>query len=189
MDELNFNEAMALLCSFGLVDLDRSPQQQVGAGRYSIHSCVHSWTEFVLNKEWDESLARLALTCTASEVPHIIEKHWWLLQRRLLQHATQQELFIVDGKVRVDELHCVFSKLGDLYGDQGKLAEAETMYIRALQGCEKAFEPDHVPTLNTVNNLGLLYATQGSWPRRRRCTYERCKALRRHLDQNTHRHS
>lgn len=41
-DKLNFNEAIILLCNFGLVDLDLSPQQQVGPRGYSVHSCVHS---------------------------------------------------------------------------------------------------------------------------------------------------
>ncbi|TVY17528.1 Vegetative incompatibility protein HET-E-1, partial [Lachnellula arida] len=160
-DELNFNEAIALLCAFGLVDPDRPPQQQVGSGGYSIHRCIHLWTVFVLNKDWDESLAHLALTCIASEVPSTDEKHWWLLQRRLLQHATRQALFIVDGKVDVDRLHWAFHYLGNLYSDQGKLAEAEKMYIQALQGTEEALGPDHTSTLDTVNNLGLLYADQG----------------------------
>jgi hypothetical protein len=34
------------------------------------------------------------------------------------------------------------------------------MYQRALQGKEKAYGPDHTSTLDTVNNLGLLYADQ-----------------------------
>ena len=160
-DELNFNEAVALLCSFGLVDADRSLQQQSGSGGYSVHSCVYSWTVFVLNKEWDEGLARLALTCLASEVPSINEKDWWLLQRRLLPHAIRQDLFIMDGKVDIDGLDWAFHNLGDLYADQGKLAEAEKMYIRALQGKEEALGPDHTSTLDTVNNLGNLYADQG----------------------------
>ena len=186
---------------------------------------------FVLNKEWDKGLARLALTCVASEVPSTNEKDWWLLQQRLLQHATRQDLFIADGKVDIDGLDWAFHNLGDLYSDQGKLAEAEKMYIRALQGKEEALGPDHTSTLSTVNNLGLLYADQGklaeaekmyiralqgkeealgpdhtstldtvnnlgilyttkaSWLRRRRCTFGRCKARRRHLDRTTHRHS
>ena len=197
-DELNFNEAVALLCSFGLVDADRSLQQQSGTGGYSVHSCVHSWTVFVLNKEWDKGLARLALACVASEVPSTNQKDWWLLQRRLLQHATRQDLFIVDGKVDIDGLdwafhnlgltftptksswprrrRCIFglwkaseealgpdhtstldtvNNLGNLYTNQGKLAEAEKIYIRALQGKEEALGPDHTSTLDTVNNLGL----------------------------------
>jgi tetratricopeptide (TPR) repeat protein len=35
------------------------------------------------------------------------------------------------------------------------------MYQRALEGYEKALGRDHTSTLNTVNNLGLLYADQG----------------------------
>ena len=34
------------------------------------------------------------------------------------------------------------------------------MYRRALQGKEKAWGPEHTSTLDTVNNLGLLYADQ-----------------------------
>ncbi|KAM3067029.1 hypothetical protein ACMFMG_011810 [Clarireedia jacksonii] len=160
-DELNFNEAISLLCTFGLVDPDRSPQQQVGARGYSVHNCVHSWIVSVLNTEWDKSLARLALTCVASEVPDTNEKYWWLTQRRLLPHATRQAFFIVDAKVDVDGLYWDFYNLGNLYREQGKLAEAEAMYIRALEGSEKALGPDHTSTLSTVNNLGILYREQG----------------------------
>jgi tetratricopeptide (TPR) repeat protein len=35
------------------------------------------------------------------------------------------------------------------------------MYMRALQGKEEALGPNHISTLNTVNNLGNLYADQG----------------------------
>ncbi|KAH8586144.1 hypothetical protein B0O99DRAFT_665869 [Bisporella sp. PMI_857] len=149
--ELNFNKAITLLCTFGLVDPDRSPQQQVGARKYM----------FVLNKEWNKSLARLALTCVASEVLNTNEQYWWLLQRRLLQHATRQAFFIVDAKVNVNGLYWDFHNLGDLYFDQSKLAEAEAMYLRALEGKKKALGPDHTSTLSTVNNLGTLYKSQG----------------------------
>jgi tetratricopeptide (TPR) repeat protein len=35
------------------------------------------------------------------------------------------------------------------------------MYNRALAGKEKALGPEHTSTLDTVNNLGVLYADQG----------------------------
>lgn len=44
---------------------------------------------------------------------------------------------------------------------QVQLFAAEQMYLRALAGTEKALGPDHTSTLDTVNNLGLLYASQG----------------------------
>ena len=53
------------------------------------------------------------------------------------------------------------NNLGNLYADQGKLAEAERMYVRALQGREEALGAKHTSTLDTVNNLGALYADQG----------------------------
>jgi tetratricopeptide (TPR) repeat protein len=51
--------------------------------------------------------------------------------------------------------------VGVLYKDEGKMAEAEAMYVRALQGKEKALGAEHTSTLDTVNNLGVLYADQG----------------------------
>jgi tetratricopeptide (TPR) repeat protein len=53
------------------------------------------------------------------------------------------------------------NSLGNLYIKQGKLAEAEEMYLRALKGYEKALGPEHTSTLLIVNNLGGLYSDQG----------------------------
>ncbi len=50
-------------------------------------------------------------------------------------------------------------------------------YLRALDGYEKAWGPEHTSTLNTVNNLGLLYADQGKLA-------EEEKMYRRALDGN-----
>ena len=55
--------------------------------------------------------------------------------------------------------------LGNLYSNQGKLAEAEAMYQRALEGYEKALGRDHTSTLSTVGNLGVLYMDQGKLAR------------------------
>ncbi|KAL8810966.1 MAG: hypothetical protein Q9223_007633 [Gallowayella weberi] len=41
------------------------------------------------------------------------------------------------------------------------MAEAEQIYMRALKGKEKAWGAEHTSTLDTVNNLGLLYSDQG----------------------------
>jgi tetratricopeptide (TPR) repeat protein len=43
----------------------------------------------------------------------------------------------------------------------GKLVEAEEMYQRALAGQEKTLGLEHLSTLNTVNNLGMLKAQRG----------------------------
>ena len=55
--------------------------------------------------------------------------------------------------------------LGNLYGNQGKLVEAETMYQRALQEDEKALGPGntlhYLPALNTAYKLGRLHSNLG----------------------------
>ncbi|KAF2259110.1 HET-domain-containing protein [Lojkania enalia] len=171
-DELNFNMAVTLLCSFGLVDPHWSHQLQFGSGGYSVHSCVHSWTTFVLNHEWDERLAQVALTCVASEIPMRDVRDSWMLQRRLLQHASRQERLISGGKVDVEGMEWALDMLGVLYADQGKLAEAEAMYSklaeaeamysRALQGYEEALSPQllpsYLPALNTMFAFGDLFS-------------------------------
>jgi len=52
------------------------------------------------------------------------------------------------------------NSLGNLYSDQGKLAEAEQMYVRALAGYEKVSLSHTITALNAVGNLGVLYRDQ-----------------------------
>jgi tetratricopeptide (TPR) repeat protein len=48
-----------------------------------------------------------------------------------------------------------------LYEKLGKLDEAKKMYQRTLQGYEVALGPDHISTLQAVNNLGGIYSKLG----------------------------
>ncbi|KAH7012600.1 uncharacterized protein B0I36DRAFT_378335 [Microdochium trichocladiopsis] len=154
-EELNFSEAMGVLHDYGLVEPTAMFQEPQG---YSIHSCLHSWTIHILNKERDGWLNKLAVESVASQVPSKREADYWLLQKRLLPHAIRSCSTVQESNVPLD---WAFHSLGDLFSDQGKLDEAEKMYLRALDGREKALGPDHTSTLQTVNNLGLLYKNQG----------------------------
>ncbi|KAK4119890.1 FabD/lysophospholipase-like protein [Parathielavia appendiculata] len=63
---------------------------------------------------------------------------------------------MIEYQEAVDAMHM----LGNLYADQGRLREAESMFQRALEGKEKALGRDHTSTLDTINNLGNLYRNQ-----------------------------
>ncbi|KAK5202327.1 hypothetical protein LTR41_011928 [Exophiala xenobiotica] len=52
------------------------------------------------------------------------------------------------------------NNLGVLYANQGKLVEAEKMYIRALAGLEKALGVDHPNILVSMNNLASALRLQ-----------------------------
>src|SRR5882762_8020148 len=137
-DELEFNEAVRVLSDHGLVEVDMSSQELIESRGYSIHGCVHSWTVYVLNQEWDSDLARLALKFVGSHVPKKESAKWWLTQRRLLPHAARCSHAVLNGIGIADGMERELHRLGLLYADQGKLDEAEKMYQRALQGYEKA---------------------------------------------------
>ncbi|OHW93509.1 NB-ARC and TPR domain protein [Colletotrichum incanum] len=162
-DKFNFNRAMRVLSQHGLVGVD-TPTKEIGGGSqgYSVHGCVHEWMIHVLNNGVDEQLAQTAMRCVASQVPSVEQKEYWVVQRRLLQHADRCVTRSGMGAAEKEEVW-VFHKLGNLYYNQGRLKEAEAMYKRALQGKEKALGPDHTSTLDTVNNLGNLYLDQGQF--------------------------
>lgn len=160
--KLNFHHAMRILLSHGLVEVNIPLLELTESQGYSIHGCVHSWVIYVLNREWDRDLAKLAVRFVASHAqtkPEDIQP--WLTQRRLLQHASRCSYILLNGLVREDGMEWVYFNLGILYSDQRKLAEAEQMYKRALRGYEKALEPENTSMLDVGNNLGLLYADQG----------------------------
>ncbi|KAN0067831.1 hypothetical protein V8E54_014078 [Elaphomyces granulatus] len=160
-DELGFNRAVRVLSDHGLVEVDMSSQELVESRGYSIHGCVHSWTVYVLNQEWDYDLAKLALKFVGSHVPRDESANrWWLTQRRLLPHAARCSHAVLNGMVIADGMGWELHGLGLLYADQGKLDEAEKIYHRALQGYEKAWGPGHTSMLGTVHNLGILYKSQ-----------------------------
>jgi tetratricopeptide (TPR) repeat protein len=54
-----------------------------------------------------------------------------------------------------------YHQLAYFLDDWEKSKEAENYYVRALRGKEKALGAEHTSTLDTVNNLGILYKSQG----------------------------
>ncbi|KAI6080082.1 hypothetical protein F4821DRAFT_104114 [Hypoxylon rubiginosum] len=163
-DKIRFDGAIRVLYNHGLVEVDASMRELGSESQgYSMHGCVHAWTQHILNKDEDEEsieMARVAMECVGSHVPGQDEREYWFTQRRLLKHADRCWVRIELSKEEEGD-EWVYGTLGILYADQGRLAEAETMYKRALEGKEKAWGRDHTSTLDTVNNLGLLYKSQG----------------------------
>src|ERR1700719_1929045 len=120
-DELRFNGAVRVLSDHGLVEVDMSSQERIESRGYSIHSCVHSWTMYVLNKEWDWDLAKLVLKFVGSHVPGKESAKWWLTQRRLLPHAARCSHAVLNCMVTEDGMEWALHRLGVLYATQGKL--------------------------------------------------------------------
>jgi tetratricopeptide (TPR) repeat protein len=160
-NELVFHSTMRVLCDYGLVEVNCSGSGELAPRGYSIHSCIHSWASSVLNQHWDRNLTRLALNCTASCMPNKDAAKWWLIQRRLLKHAARCSYFVFNDLVPENGLHLALHGLGDFYADQGKLADAEAMYKRALVRREEELGSEDMSTLKTVHKLGVVYRNMG----------------------------
>src|SRR2546423_1565368 len=94
-----------------------------------------------------------------------ISPHFWVTNRRLLEHAEELEsprfhelwqLYASEEKL----LDAAYSIAG-LLQNWNWLEEAEEMYVRARAGYEKQLGADDASTLDAVNNLGVLYGDQG----------------------------
>ncbi|KAI7081867.1 hypothetical protein KC356_g8821 [Hortaea werneckii] len=156
-----FTRAMRLLCSYGLAQGDSVSEDSAGSGGYSIHACVHSWAIQVLNKEWNHALATFAVRAIWQHVPEESSPEPWLTQRRLLPHVDRCLMYLPVLESTSADTTSSLHEIGNLYYDQGKMQEAEAMYLRALEGREEAWGPKHTSTLNSVNNLGILYKNHG----------------------------
>ncbi len=62
---------------------------------------------------------------------------------------------------RHPEVAASLNNLAILYADQGRYAEAEPLYKRALAIKEKVLGPEHVDFATTLDSLASLYADQG----------------------------
>jgi hypothetical protein len=55
-DVLSFNEAVRVLCDYGLIEVDKFSEGSVVESQgYGMHGCVDAWTVHVVNQEWDAS--------------------------------------------------------------------------------------------------------------------------------------
>ena len=166
--EISFKEVMRALLAYSLIESHERIES------YSIHPVVHDWCMFISRGQVENII--LASTIVGSAVPSWEEKEYWLTQRRLLPHADRCTRFLqksdVPDETRYSGSNDAFHNLGLLYKNQGKLAEAEKMYQRALEGYEKALGPKHIFTLDIVHNLGVLYFDQGK-PAEAEKIYER----------------
>ncbi|PSN58583.1 hypothetical protein BS50DRAFT_133092, partial [Corynespora cassiicola Philippines] len=157
-DGLMYAKAVGLLSRYSLADA------REGSNSHSMHSVLHRWCGQLAEGEERYELGCLAASIVASNVPYESEAEFWTKRKRLLAHATNVSWWIMGADSSKDKTGIgavqswMYHDLGYLLAGEDRLKEAEVMYSRALQGREEALGPKHTSTLDTVNNLGALYA-------------------------------
>ena len=157
--KIGFDKAMMKLQDYSLIEAGK------GNGKYSLHKCVHDWRLNELNQQLQPELVGIAMHCIAQSMTWESEQLYWEKNREIEGHGLrlqERRIAKVIEQTQTSERDTGdLFMIGYLYKNQGKLAEAEQMYMRALKGREKALGVEHTSTLDTVNNLGALYKNQG----------------------------
>jgi tetratricopeptide (TPR) repeat protein len=167
--ELKFTKAIRELLAFSMIEA----KEDVSA--YSVHPVVHEWAFQVLRRERRAESFWLAVMIVGYAIPKSTEHEYWIMQQRLIPHADccyrwikhgeGGKIFQKDNESGVDETVTEYFEavhmFGSLYDDQGKLNEAEEMYLRALKETENVLGVKHTSTLHIVNNLAIVYKNQG----------------------------
>jgi hypothetical protein len=158
-DQLVFENTMRTLADFCLVEAHPAAES------YSLHTCVHDWTLSSLNRAIDVELYNLAFRCVWKSINlNELDELAFAQNRRLVPHAKRFNLnhcrIFLDDDEWLEENCADVLTVAWLLKTQGEFLPAEHMYERALRGYEKICGLEHKSTLDTVNNLGILYRKQ-----------------------------
>jgi tetratricopeptide (TPR) repeat protein len=153
--KLSLQHSIGTLVQYSMVNMsaaDRAP---------TIHPVVHTWCLHSLDRSTAQRLTAAAIRLVARMAASVGQGVGKDLGLRLAAHAK-----VIGARVAIcppDEgeqaLEC--HQIAYFLTDWEKSKEVENLYLRALRGDEKAWGAEHTSTLDTVNNLGNLYADQG----------------------------
>ncbi|RDL36701.1 Uncharacterized protein BP5553_06053 [Venustampulla echinocandica] len=158
VSEVSFFAMIDALLDYSLIERNDN------CNTFSVHAVVHDWIQASVNRKADKELLHTAVTTIGLAARVVNMRDSAALQRRIFQHAVHCSQYwgAVDFEQSVDTMYLwSLNSIGNLYLEQGRLAEAEHIYKWALEGRDVALGPEHPSTLEVVNNLGIIYSQQG----------------------------
>jgi tetratricopeptide (TPR) repeat protein len=154
-DELSFRDAVGVLAQYSLVNNNE------GWGNFSVHAVVHKWSLYnIVDDQARERLCVRAISMVAKSIPLSHDLDDLQAARRLLPHARM--VATRHNRMReVAQLELELHQVADFMQEWESSQEVERLYLRALTGKEESLGVKHPSTLDTINNLGILYARRG----------------------------
>ena len=127
---------------------------------------LHRLTQVVLRERLEEDkrkeMAEKCVLALAKVFPDVKFENWPQC-RRLLPHAMAISEWIEAYGIEIERVGYLCNQIAAYLWNQGRYAEAEPLYLKAIAIVEKALGLKH-PLLATYNNnLALLYKAQGRY--------------------------
>ena len=166
--ELHFLETIQVLLDYSMVEGSENSDS------YYMHPVVHDWIREYINQDDDLEFSAIAMGCIGSAVVDSDESEYWLVNRRLVPHATQSARRWFGGTSGLSSLRLSLPQflwlqigihqLGSLFFDQDELDLAQQSYEHTLKAFEQGLDglegfsgPGDDLLLDIYNNLGLVY--------------------------------
>lgn len=153
---LLLNQVIEILRAFSLIQRD-SQEKTV-----SIHRLVQAVLQDTLSEEERRLWVERAMLSVNAAFPRV-EYNAWSQCERLLSHALQLTQCIETYQVVSEDAGHLLQETACYLHARARYAEAEPLYLHALQIWEQHMGPDHPHAATTFYRLATLYAQQGKY--------------------------
>ena len=151
-DELVLPELLEELTRYSLIRLETNY-------RYSIHRMVQEVLRDTLSPEQRQQWIDRTIAALNATFPSVEFDNWWRCDR-LVEQVQAIELPQANQTI---ELGLLLNQTGYFLNEQGRYAEAEPLYLQALDICRSKLGNTHPDTATSLNNLAELYRSQGRY--------------------------
>ncbi|KAL7276091.1 hypothetical protein RUND412_000939 [Rhizina undulata] len=167
-DENRLNDAIGNLFAFSLI------QRKDSSDSLWMHPLVHSWTYERASSTLQRQYAEDAMTLVASAINNDQYTRTfddWIFERRILSHLNVCQEHVSTYITGSDSIKVAeaASAIASAYRHLAYYTQAEELYQVALAGFEKELRKDHTATLDTVQNLAIVFDNRGQYDKALEC--------------------
>ncbi len=138
--------------------LDRDPKNKT----FSIHRLVQEVLRQGMDKDKQKATAEYCVRALNKVYPDPEFENWPQCSR-LTPHAQSLFKWIVEYSLESNQAAHLLNQTAYYLDDQARYAEAEPLYLRAIEIGEKTLGPEHPHLTTYLNNLAELYRDQGKY--------------------------
>jgi len=134
-------------------------EKNVEARTFSVHRMVQSVQRDRLQKQ-QAKWAKRTVDAVCGAFPNAEFTNWEQCAR-LLPHALACLPFARNAQMETQEMGLLCNRAGYYLNERGLYADAEPLYVEALEVYRKALPQGHPSIASSLNNLAVLYKSQG----------------------------
>jgi tetratricopeptide (TPR) repeat protein len=158
-DPLEWDHVVSIACAYSL--LARQPEEQTLSLHRLVQAVLLDTMGEAERKRWSTQVIE-ALDAIFPEIRPTTEYALRKLCNRILSHALHC-LLPAESSEESLAFASLTSKAAHALDERGQYAEAESLYLRALQVREQALGPNHLQVASSLHYLALLYWKQGKY--------------------------